>query len=253
MREELRSLLRPELLDSLRVEDEVVLSDLPLHDAPRSRRFEGVYGRIYDNVIQTPALRKLVFSIWGSTEPLQDLETFVAGATRAGADDPVIVDVPSGGGTLLHFLPRTDFAGTVLEIDLASAMLRRAVQAARRLGPTGFRVLFLRSDALDLPVRDAIADTVVSINGLHVVGDHGGFLAELARITKPGGSLWLITPVDGPSRRSRLILRAANGLGITPRRPPTLAQLRDLLESSGFVELRWLGGESIAGFSCRKK
>jgi hypothetical protein len=72
-------------------------------------------------------------------------------------------------------------------------------------------------------------------------------------VTKPGGSLWLVTPVDGPSLRSRLILRAARALGITPDRPPTLEGLRRLLESAGFADLRWHGGQSIAGFSCAKR
>ena len=225
-----------------------------MDDAPRSRRFEGLYGRIYNKVIQTPALRRLVFSIWGGTEPLQDLDAFVRDATTAAgtAADPVIVDVPSGGGTLLAFLAGLGYTGTVVEIDVAAAMMRRAVQAERRLRPAGFRVHFLRSDALDLPLADDVAHVVVSINGLHVVADHERFLAELARVTKPGGSLWLVTPVDGPSLRSRLILRAARRLGITPVRPPTLERIRDLLESAGFVDLRWHGGQSIAGFSCAK-
>jgi ubiquinone/menaquinone biosynthesis C-methylase UbiE len=248
-------LVRPERLQALRQEEGSILSDLPVDDAPRSRRFEGLYGRIYNKVIQTPALRRLVFSIWGGTEPLQDLDAFVRDATAAAgtSDDPVIVDVPSGGGTLLAFLADLGYTGTVVEVDVAAAMLRRAVQAERRLGPVGFGVHFLRSDALDLPLADAVAEVVVSINGVHVVADHGRFLAELARVTKPGGALWLVTPVDGPSLRSRLILRAARRLGITPVRPPTLERLRDLLESAGFADLHWHGGHSIAGFSCAKR
>ena len=162
-----------------------------MDDAPRSRRFEGLYGRIYNTVIQTPALRRLVFSIWGGTQPLQDLDAFVRAATRAAgaAADPVLVDVPSGGGTLLAFLARLGYRGAVVEIDVAAAMMRRAVQAEQRLGLVGFRVHFLRSDALDLPLASEVAEVVVSINGLHVVADHERFLTELARVTKPGGSL----------------------------------------------------------------
>jgi SAM-dependent methyltransferase len=252
---ELEGLVRPERRAALRAEEGPIVSDLPLRDAPRSRPFEGLYGRIYNSVIQTPSLRKVVFALWGSTEPLQDLDAFVAAAVRdaRATAEPVLVDVPSGGGTLLALLDRLGYAGSVVEIDLAAAMLRRAVRAARRLRPTRFRVCFLRSDALDLPLEDGVADVVVSINGLHVVDDHHRFLTELARVTKGGGSLWLVTPVDGPSLRSRVILRAAHGLGITPRRPPALAELRQLLESAGFGELRWHGGESITGFSCRKQ
>ena len=233
-----------------------MLTDLPEREAPRSRRFEGLYGRIYNKVIQTPALRRRAFSLWGSTDPLQDLETFVAGAAgaaSAAARDAVLIDVPSGGGTLLAFLAALRYAGTVVEVDVATAMMRRAVQAERELPSREFRTVFLRSDALDLPLSGGVADAVVSINGLHVVSDHAGFVQELARITRPGGSLWLVTPIDAPSLRSRLILRAARTLEITPCTPPTLAQLRALLERSGFADLHWWGGESITGFSCRRQ
>jgi SAM-dependent methyltransferase len=236
----------------MRVEDERFLTDLPELESPRSRQFEGLYGRIYNAVIQTPALRRGVFSVWGSTEPLQRLDGFVERAVH-DARDAVLLDVPSGGGTLLGLLAKTGFSGTVVEVDVATAMMRRAVEAAERPGRSSFGVVFVRSDALDLPLRDEIADVVVSINGLHVVPDHSQFLRELARVTKPGGSLWLITPVDGRSRRSRTILAAARALDITPVRPPTLARLHELLERAGFSDVRWHGGESIAGFSARKR
>ncbi len=44
-------------------------------------------------------------------------------------------------------------------------------------------------------LADAVADVVISINGLHVVPDARRFLAEISRILKPDGRLWLITPV----------------------------------------------------------
>jgi SAM-dependent methyltransferase len=244
-------LLRPERLPAVRVEDGSVLTDLPELEPPRSRRFEGLYGRIYNSIIQTPRLRRAVFSLWGSTEPLQSLEEFVECAVR-DVRDAILLDVPSGGGTLLELLARTDFSRTVVEVDVAAAMMRRAVQAAQRLDGRSFEVVFVRSDALDLPLREEVADVVVSINGLHVVPDHAQFLRELARVTKPGGSLWLITPIAGPSRRSRAILAAARLFEITPVTPPTLANLRGLLEDAGFGDVRWHGGESIAGFSARK-
>jgi SAM-dependent methyltransferase len=233
----------------MRMDDDGVLTGLPESDAPTSRRFEGLYGRIYDTVIKSTAMRRLLFSLWGSSEPLQDLKGFVAEAASGAS---TLVDVPSGGGTLLRFLAQLRYSGTVVEVDLASAMMRGAVDVARRLGATELNVVFIRADALDLPLSDEVADAVVSINGLHVVEDHAQFLAELARITKPAGALWLITPVDGPSLRSRAILAAARALDITPGRPPTLARLRELLEGVGYVDIAWRGGESIAGFSCRK-
>ncbi len=247
-----RNVLLPERLRDLTFEAPVIA--LRRHEPSRNRRFEGLYGRLYNRVIQSPALRRAAFSIWGSADPLYDLDVFVTDAVRAArtmSPLPVLVDLPSGGGTLLPFLARDGFRGTVIEVDLAAAMLQRAVALHCSITP-GLETVFLQSDALDLSLRDGVADVVISINGLHVVPDHARFLAELARITKPGGRLWLISPVDGPSARSRATLAAARSLQITPRTPPTLAELGDLLEEAGFRQFHSYGGASITGVACDK-
>lgn len=219
-----------------------------------TKRFEGLYGGIYNRVIQAPAVRRAIFGAWGSTDPLRSLEAFVADAVSAvdGRRDAVLVDIPCGGGSLLPLLGRQRFRGTALEVDLAVNMLVRALRLHDSLRPA-FETLFLRADALDLPLRDEVADVVVSVNGLHVVDDPGRFLSEIARVTKPGGGLWIITPVHGPSIRSRVILKVANGLSITPTTPPTRSELRWLLDGAGFEEVGDYGGESIAGFGLRRR
>jgi SAM-dependent methyltransferase len=251
---EIMSLLSADRLPELTEAEPGILSAIGEAEAPHNRRFEGSYGRLYSVVIQTPALRRAAFSLWGSADPLYELETFVGDAVRAARSlepNPILVDLPSGAGTLLPFLARERFDGTVVEVDLAISMIRRAV-AFHRSSTPDLKAIFLHSNALDLPLRDDVADVVVSINGLHVVPDHAGFLAEAARITKPGGRLWLITPVDGPSVRSRAILSAATALGITPRTPPTLRDLRRLLGEAGFSAVRWYGGTSITGLACER-
>jgi SAM-dependent methyltransferase len=247
-----RELMTPERLSELTF-DPPVLFHGP-HEPPSNRRFEGLYGRIYNRVIQSAGLRKVAFSVWGSADPLYELDSFVSDAVeaaRAASDAPLLVDLPSGGGTLLPFFAREGLEGTVVEVDLAAAMLRRAVALGKSIS-SDLSAIFLRADALDLPLKPCIADVVVSINGLHVVADHRGFLEAIARIAKPSGKLWLITPVDGPSLRSRAILAAARRLGITPNAPPTLSSLHGYLEEVGFTAIHSYGGESIAGLSARR-
>lgn len=230
-----------------------MVSDLAA-TARETPRFEGAYGGIYNRVIQTRRLRRTVYKLWGSCDPLYELERFVGdavAAARGTVSSPVAVDLPSGGGTLLPMLLRAGFRGTVVEVDLATTMLQRAVRLEAAL-EAPFTTIFVRTDALDLPLRDAVADVVVSINGLHVMPDHEGFLAEIARIAKPGAGVWLITPVNGPSFRSRMILAAAARIGVTSRTPPDLAALRRLLEAAGLREIRWYGGRSITGVACRR-
>jgi hypothetical protein len=49
-----------------------------------NERFEGLYGRVYTHVIHTRTLRRAVFSLWGSADPLLCLDEIVAAAEGAG-------------------------------------------------------------------------------------------------------------------------------------------------------------------------
>jgi ubiquinone/menaquinone biosynthesis C-methylase UbiE len=211
-------------------------------------RFEGIYGRIYNTVIQTPTLRRTVFTLWGSADPLLHLDAIVAAAT-AEAGGGSILDVPCGGGTVLALLHRAGFGGTVIEADRADAMLRRAQAAHRRLAPR-FAVEFLQADARALPVETASVDVGISINGLHVIPEPERFISELARVIRPGGALWLITPVTSTALRSRAILKMARTLEITPAAPPTLADLHAMIPAAGLRIRRSLGGRNITGLVC---
>jgi ubiquinone/menaquinone biosynthesis C-methylase UbiE len=128
-------------------------------------------------------------------------------------------------------------------------MMHRAGATHRGLR-TEYDVRFLQSDARELPLEAASVDSVVSINGLHVIPDPERFLSELARVVHPGGTLWLITPVSSSALRNRSILAMARTLGITPGSPPTLAVLRTMVGDAGFQIRRSLGGTSITGLVC---
>jgi ubiquinone/menaquinone biosynthesis C-methylase UbiE len=249
----LSQLVRPADVHRIRLEDKIA-SFLPEAETAASMRFEGVYGSIYDYVIRASRLRRVIFRAWGSADPLENMDDFVADAVSTVADQPkaVLVDLPCGGGTLIPILQREAFKGTALEVDLAANMLARALRLFGVLQP-GFQAIFMHADGLDLPLRDEVADLVVSINGLHVVDDPRRFLSEIARVAKPGGGLWIITPVDGPGVRSRVILEVARRLSITPRMPPTRPDLRRLFDEAGFDEVRDYCGESIAGFGLRRR
>jgi ubiquinone/menaquinone biosynthesis C-methylase UbiE len=211
-------------------------------------RFEGTYGRVYTQVMQTTILRRAVFSLWGSADPLLHLDEVVNAAVQ-GCPDGRLLDVPCGGGTLIPLLRFAGFRGTLIESDLADAMMRRAQRTTTRLAPA-FAVRFAPADARALPIEEASIDTVISINGLHVIPEPRRFLNEIARVLRPGGSLWLITPVSSTSIRSRAILAAARRLNITSAPPPTPLELHSMIEHAGLRIRRSLGGESITGLVC---
>lgn len=113
---------------------------------------------------------------------------------------------------------------TVTGID-ASA---EAVATARRECPAG---RFVVGDVLRLPFRDGGFDAAVCLEVIEHVPDPALLVAELARVLRPGGVLFLSTP---NARMERLHARSI-GYGENPYHISLLgpAQLRRLLRGAG--------------------
>ena len=79
--------------------------------------------------------------------------------------------------------------GEVVGVDMTSAMLERARQAAREAGKGN--VKFVEGQAEELPVEDEWADVVISNGVLNLVPDKVGAVGEMYRVLKPGGRLQL--------------------------------------------------------------
>jgi SAM-dependent methyltransferase len=247
-------LLRPEPRKSLRDEGRGVLSVLPEDDAGAGR-FEGLYGGLYDRAIQSDALRRFAPLVYGDVGPVGDLDGFVVRVAtmtqpaRTG-EPPVLLDVPVGGGTLLPRLYRRGFRGRVIAADLGSAMLDRAAAVAERVP---LDVGLLRCDAQDLPLRDASVDAAVSLNGLHVMPDAQLFLAELGRVIRPRGRLFLTTLVSGGNLRTDGVIVAGRLAGILPGPPPSRATLLRWLAEAGFASQAPLGGAGLIGVAATRR
>lgn len=98
----------------------------------------------------------------------------------------IVVDLGSGAGNDA-FVARsmTGEAGKVIGIDMTEKMIERARKNADNLGFKN--VEFRLGDIEDMPLRDGIADVVVSNCVLNLVPDKAKAFAEIFRITKPGG------------------------------------------------------------------
>ena len=248
-------LLRPEALAGLREERDGVLSVLPEEGSASAGRFEGVYGPLYDRIIQSDGLRRLASVAYGDAGPLPELDGFArlaAEGTVSEGDSPaLLLDVPCGGGTLLPRLREQGFTGVVIESDLGAAMLRRAARLREELAD-GATVL-LRADAQDLPLADASVDGVVSLNGLHCMPDPRAFVREMGRVVRPGGRLFLVTLVSGGTRRADLAILGGRATGIIPTAPPPRATLLRWLRDAGWQDIEPLGGKGIAGFAATRR
>ncbi|MCL2468200.1 MAG: demethylmenaquinone methyltransferase [Micrococcales bacterium] len=91
-----------------------------------------------------------------------------------------VLDVAGGTGT--STAPYADNGARVVACDLSVGMLRQG----RHRRPD---LAFVAGDALSLPFGDASFDAVTISFGLRNVPDVHGALAEMLRVTRPGGRL----------------------------------------------------------------
>jgi ubiquinone/menaquinone biosynthesis C-methylase UbiE len=130
-----------------------------LYDAMAGRLASGLYRRVVDDVVLT--------------EP------------RPGA---VILDAGCGPGRLALDLARARPDATVHGVDLAAGAIDVATARARR---TGVPARFLRADLADLPFEDDTFDLVVSTISYHHWAHVPEVVAELGRVLRPDGRLWV--------------------------------------------------------------
>jgi arsenite methyltransferase len=125
----------------------------------------------------------------------------VATARFAGVGNPLaigpiepgatVLDHACGGGMdLLLAARRVGPRGRAIGVDMTPAMVETASAAARQAGLADI-VTVHQGFYEDLPVSDASVDVLISNGVLNLAPDKGAVLAEIYRVLKPGGSLYL--------------------------------------------------------------
>lgn len=128
-----------------------------------------------------------------------------------------ILEVGCGAG---WFCDRLSAYGQVTATDLSDEVLGRAMVRMPH-------VHFVAGDFMDLALKEASFDVVVSLEVLSHVGNQPEFLARIARLLRPGGRLMLAT-------QNRPVLEHYNDIPAPGpgqlRRWVSGTELRDLLE-----------------------
>ena len=99
----------------------------------------------------------------------------------AARQDDLVLDVAAGTGTSARAF--TASGARCVGSDFSQGMLRAGASRPSEL------VRFVAGDALDLPFASAAFDVVTISFGLRNVADPDAALAEMLRVTKPGGRL----------------------------------------------------------------
>jgi ubiquinone/menaquinone biosynthesis C-methylase UbiE len=144
-----------------------------------------------------------------------------------GFEFATVLDVGCGTGATLRAIVAAHPEVRAWGIDLSPEMI---AVACRRLGETARLHV---ADAEHLPLPDAAVDLVVCVDSLHHYPEPGASLAEMHRVTRPGGGLvigeWRLAP---PWRQlmNRLLPRMPEG----DVRIYSGGELTDLAEAAGY-------------------
>jgi demethylmenaquinone methyltransferase/2-methoxy-6-polyprenyl-1,4-benzoquinol methylase len=180
----------------------------------------------------------------------------VARITGAGLGNRVL-DLAAGTGT--SALSFTATGADCVACDFSLGMLRAG--QSRLVGhkqPGAGRLGLVAGDALRLPFRDGAFDAVTISFGLRNVADPGAALAEMRRVTRPGGRLVVcefstitIAPLDMLYRRYLINVLPAIARR-TARNPeayaylaesiadwPAQRELAGVIEAAGWSAVRW--------------
>jgi len=166
----------------------------------------------------------------------------VSALTRHGAAITVL-DAGCGEGYGLAMLADAG-ATRIVGVDLEAPVIDhvRATYAAR--DP---RIEGLRADLTSLPLPTDRGDVAVSFQVIEHLHDIPGYLAELVRVTRAGGQVWIATP-------NRRTFTPGSDVPVNPFhiREFTATELRSELEAAGLVVEEMLGvhhGPRLAAFA----
>lgn len=144
-----------------------------------------------------------------------------------------VLDAACGRGVSTLFLA-ANYGVDAVGVDADETLTAQATERARAAELDG-RVTFTTAPPDDLPFKDGIFDVAIGEIGLAALADPARAVRELARVTKPYGSVVLVqliwTGNVDPARREILVQH----LGA---RPLILVEWKQHLRDAGVVELQ---------------
>jgi SAM-dependent methyltransferase len=181
-------------------------------------------------------------------QALRDYEAPLFGAAAIAPTDHVL-DIGCGTGGSTRAAARRASAGSVLGIDLSSAMLEVARRTAEREGLAN--VSFVQADAQIHPFDEGMFDVAISRTGAMFFGNPHAAFTNIARALRPGGRLALLVWQAFPRNEWVVEIMSAVAAGRDLPAPPPDGpgpfsmsdpdRVHALLSSAGFDDVRVSG------------
>jgi ubiquinone/menaquinone biosynthesis C-methylase UbiE len=156
-----------------------------------------------------------------------------------------IVDLGCGAGSSTLELVRHRPQDSVVGVDFAGRMLRRARRQARAAALDGPRLTWVRTDAAHLPFQANSVDAVIGHSVLYLLPDRDAVLHECVRVLRPGGRILVMEPNERPVRFRDVVAISADPrflLSVALWRPISWlygrfapASLEGMLRGAGFA------------------
>lgn len=158
----------------------------------RQRAIKRLYSVLADRIYE-PLVVQGTFKLFGGE--LHSLLEAQAPKVAAAAGGGPILDIPIGTAYFTESLAR-HHTGLLVGADIAEGMVKKSASEARR---KGFEVSLLQADIHRLPLADGSIPAIACTNGLQVIPDLPGALAELRRVLRPGGTAFISVVTLGVS------------------------------------------------------
>ncbi len=139
-------------------------------------------------------------------------QVFVNNLLQLRDDLTNVLDVGTGTAQIPLALCVRHVTVRIVAIDMAAHMLRVGQRNIDRAG-MGERIRLQRCDAKKMPFADASFDTAMSNSIVHHIPEPFAVMAEMVRVVKPGGRLFvrdLLRPADLASLRGFVRLYAGD-------------------------------------------
>jgi ubiquinone/menaquinone biosynthesis C-methylase UbiE len=159
------------------------------------------------------------------------------------ADDARVLDCGCGGGANLLRLLATAPAGKVCGIDYSDVSVNLSRETCAAQIQAG-QVEVVQGDVGALPFDDGTFDAATAFETVYFWPDFAGALAQIKRVLKPGGVLFICNESDGSSEKDQAIAEQIDVMTLY-----TPAQLKDAVREAGFANLRVMH-DRTRGYVC---